>query len=122
MGAGWPGVMLHEAVGHGLEGDFNRKGTSLFSGRMGAQVASKGVSVVDDGTIENRRGSITIDDEGTASRRNVLIEDGILVGYMQDRPKRKADGGRAHRQWTPRIIRPRPDATHDQHLYDEWRT
>ena len=84
--------MLHEAVGHGLEGDFNRKGTSLFSGRMGAQVASKGVSVVDDGTIENRRGSITIDDEGTASRRNVLIEDGILVGYMQDRQNARLMG------------------------------
>ena len=92
LGAGWPGVMLHEAVGHGLEGDFNRKGTSLFSGRMGEQVASKGVSVVDDGTIENRRGSITIDDEGTASRRNVLIEDGILVGYMQDRQNARLMG------------------------------
>ena len=84
LGSGWPGVMLHEAVGHGLEGDFNRKGTSAFSGRVGEQVASKGVTVVDDGTIEDRRGSITIDDEGTQSRRNVLIEDGVLCGYMQD--------------------------------------
>ena len=85
VGAGWPGVLLHEAVGHGLEGDFNRKETSTFSGRMGEQVAAKGVTVVDDGTLENRRGSLTIDDEGTPTQRNVLIEDGILVGYMQDR-------------------------------------
>jgi TldD protein len=85
LGAGWPGVMLHEAVGHGLEGDFNRKGTSVFSGRIGEQVAAKGVTVVDDGTMIDRRGSITIDDEGTSSSRNVLIEDGILKGYMQDR-------------------------------------
>jgi TldD protein len=77
--------MLHEAVGHGLEGDFNRKGTSTFSGRVGQQVAAKGVTVVDDGTIQDLRGSISIDDEGTASARNVLIEDGILVGYIQDR-------------------------------------
>ena len=85
LGSGWPGVMLHEAVGHGLEGDFNRKGTSVFSGRVGQQVASKGVTVIDDGTLSDRRGSITIDDEGTKSGRNVLIEDGILKGYMQDR-------------------------------------
>lgn len=85
LGPGWPGVLLHEAVGHGLEGDFNRKKTSTFSGRMGEMVAAHGVTVVDDGTIENRRGSITIDDEGTPSQRNVLIEDGKLVGYMQDR-------------------------------------
>ena len=85
LGNGWPGVMLHEAVGHGLEGDFNRKGTSAFAKLMGEQVAAKGVTVVDDGTIENRRGSISIDDEGEASGFNVLIEDGKLVGYMQDR-------------------------------------
>ena len=82
---GWPGVMLHEAVGHGLEGDFNRKKTSAFAGLMGQQVAAKGVTVVDDGTMPERRGSITVDDEGTPSARNVLIEDGKLVGYMQDR-------------------------------------
>ena len=92
LGSGWPGVMLHEAVGHGLEGDFNRKGTSAFSGRVGEQVASKGVTVVDDGTIQDRRGSITIDDEGTQSRRNVLIEDGILRGYMQDRQNARLMG------------------------------
>jgi TldD protein len=85
LGSGWPGILLHEAIGHGLEGDFNRKGTSAFTGMIGKQVASKGVTVVDDGTIPDRRGSITIDDEGTPSQRNVLIEDGILTGYLQDR-------------------------------------
>ena len=85
LGAGWPGVMLHEAVGHGLEGDFNRKKTSAFAGLMGRQVAAKGVTVVDDGTIASRRGSLSIDDEGTPTNRTVLIEDGVLVGYMQDR-------------------------------------
>ena len=85
LGPGWPGVMLHEAIGHGLEGDFNRKKTSAFAGLMGQQVAARGVTVVDDGTIENRRGSLTIDDEGTPSNCTTLIEDGILVGYMQDR-------------------------------------
>jgi len=85
LASGWPGVMLHEAVGHGLEGDFNRKKTSAFAGLLGEQVAAKGVNVVDDGTIANRRGSLTIDDEGTPSGRNLLIEDGKLVSYMQDR-------------------------------------
>jgi len=85
LGPGWPGVMLHEAVGHGLEGDFNRKKTSAFAGLMGERVAAKGVTVVDDGAIEGRRGSLTIDDEGTPTQRTVLIEDGILVNYMQDR-------------------------------------
>src|SRR5690242_13346198 len=85
LGSGWPGVMLHEAVGHGLEGDFNRKKTSAFAGLMGKQVAAKGVTVVDDGTMASRRGSLSIDDEGTPTGRTVLIEDGILVGYMQDR-------------------------------------
>jgi TldD protein len=85
LGPGWPGVMLHEAVGHGLEGDFNRKKTSAFAGLMGQQVAAKGVTIVDDGTIALRRGSLSIDDEGTLTSRTVLIEDGILVGYMQDR-------------------------------------
>ncbi len=85
LGPGWPGVLLHEAIGHGLEGDFNRKGTSAFSGRLGERVAAPGVTVVDDGTIENRRGSLSIDDEGTPTSETVLIEDGILKGYMQDR-------------------------------------
>jgi TldD protein len=85
LAPGWPGIMLHEAVGHGLEGDFNRKKTSAFAGLMGQRVASKGVTVVDDGTLAQRRGSLSIDDEGTPTGRTVLIEDGILVGYMQDR-------------------------------------
>ena len=85
LGPGWPGILLHEAIGHGLEGDFNRKKTSAFSGLIGQQVAAKGVTVVDDGTMPDRRGSITIDDEGTPSQRTTLIEDGILVGYLQDR-------------------------------------
>jgi TldD protein len=84
LGPGWPGVLLHEAVGHGLEGDFNRKGSSTFSGRIGQRVAAKGVTVLDDGTIPDRRGSLNVDDEGHASQRNVLIEDGILKGYIQD--------------------------------------
>ena len=84
LGSGWPGILLHEAIGHGLEGDFNRKGSSAFAGRIGQQVAAKGVTVVDDGTLANRRGSLTIDDEGNPTQRTVLIEDGILKGYLQD--------------------------------------
>ncbi|MFP5075905.1 metalloprotease TldD [Rhizobium sp. YIM 134829] len=95
LSSGWPGVMLHEAVGHGLEGDFNRKKTSAFAGLIGEQVAAKGVTVVDDGTIGERRGSLTIDDEGTPSAYNVLIEDGKLVGYMQDRQNARLMGMRA---------------------------
>jgi TldD protein len=85
LGSGWTGILLHEAVGHGLEGDFNRKKTSAFAGRLGERVAAKGVTVIDDGTIAGRRGSLTVDDEGTPTSRTVLIEDGILKGYMQDR-------------------------------------
>ena len=85
LGPGWPGILLHEAVGHGLEGDFNRKGTSAFSGKVGKPVASPLVTIVDDGTIENRRGSLAVDDEGTPGARNVLVEDGVLCGYMQDK-------------------------------------
>ncbi len=84
LGPGWPGILLHEAIGHGLEGDFNRKGSSAFAGRIGKRVAAKGVTVLDDGTISDRRGSLNVDDEGNASQRNVLIEDGILRGYIQD--------------------------------------
>ncbi|MGH8687476.1 MAG: metalloprotease TldD, partial [Burkholderiales bacterium] len=84
LGPGWPGILLHEAVGHGLEGDFNRKGSSAFAGRMGERVASPGVTVIDDGTIANRRGSLTVDDEGNPTRRTVLIEDGVLCGLLQD--------------------------------------
>jgi len=92
LGPGWPGILLHEAVGHGLEGDFNRKKTSAFAGLMGQQVAAKGVTVLDDGTIPDRRGSITVDDEGTPSAKNVLIDDGVLVGFMQDRQNARLMG------------------------------
>jgi len=92
LGPGWPGILLHEAIGHGLEGDFNRKGTSVFSDKMGKRVAARGITVVDDGTILERRGSITIDDEGTASNRTVLIEDGILTGYLMDRQNARLMG------------------------------
>ena len=85
LGPGWPAILLHEAIGHGLEGDFNRKKTSAFSELMGERVAAPGVTVVDDGTLNDRRGSVTIDDEGTPAQRTILIEDGILTGYMQDR-------------------------------------
>uniref|UniRef100_UPI003B51B0AD metalloprotease TldD n=1 Tax=Roseovarius indicus TaxID=540747 RepID=UPI003B51B0AD len=92
LGPGWPGILLHEAIGHGLEGDFNRKGSSAFAGLMGQRIAAPGVTVLDDGTIPDRRGSLTVDDEGTPSRRNVLIEDGILVGFMQDRQNARLMG------------------------------
>lgn len=92
LGPGWPGILLHEAIGHGLEGDFNRKGTSAFAGLMGQQIASRGVTVLDDGTLPDRRGSITVDDEGTPSEKTTLIEDGILIGYMQDRQNARLMG------------------------------
>ena len=92
LGPGWPGILLHEAIGHGLEGDFNRKKSSAFAGLMGQRIAAPGITVLDDGTIPDRRGSITIDDEGTPSGKNVLIEDGILVGYMQDRQNARLMG------------------------------
>ena len=92
LGPGWPGILLHEAVGHGLEGDFNRKKTSAFAGLLGKRVAAPGVTVLDDGTLPDRRGSITVDDEGTPSRKNVLIDDGILVGFMQDRQNARLMG------------------------------
>jgi len=95
LGPGWPGILLHEAIGHGLEGDFNRKGSSAFAGLMGQRIAAPGVTVVDDGTLPDRRGSISVDDEGTPSRRNTLIEDGVLVGYMQDRQNARLMGTQA---------------------------
>ncbi|CAN5705367.1 metalloprotease TldD [soil metagenome] len=95
LGAGWNGILLHEAVGHGLEGDFNRKGTSAFAGRIGEQVAARGVTVFDDGSLPGRRGSLTVDDEGTPTERTVLIEDGILVGYMHDRMSARLMGMKA---------------------------
>ena len=111
LGPGWPGILLHEAIGHGLEGDFNRKGSSAFAGLMGQQIASKGVTVLDDGTLPDRRGSISVDDEGTPSRRNVLIEDGVLVGYMQDRQNARLMGveatGNGRRQSHAHVPMPR---------------
>ena len=95
LGPGWPGVLLHEAVGHGLEGDFNRKGVSAFAGRVGQRVAAPGCTVVDDGTLPGRRGSLTVDDEGTASQHTVLIEDGILRGYMLDRMNARLMGAQS---------------------------
>ncbi|NSX55989.1 metalloprotease TldD [Parasulfitobacter algicola] len=116
LGAGWPGILLHEAVGHGLEGDFNRKGTSAFAGLMGQRVASKGVTVLDDGTIPDRRGSLTIDDEGTPSGKNVLIDDGILVGFMQDRQNARLMGvdatGNGRRESYAHIPMPRMTNTY----------
>jgi TldD protein len=116
LGPGWPGVMLHEAVGHGLEGDFNRKKTSAFAGLMGQQVAAKGVTVVDDGTMMGRRGSLSIDDEGTPTNRTVLIEDGILVGYMQDRQNARLMGmkptGNGRRQSYGHVPMPRMTNTY----------
>ncbi|MCX5512391.1 metalloprotease TldD [Kaistia algarum] len=111
LGPGWPGVMLHEAVGHGLEGDFNRRGESAFSGLMGQQVAAKGVTVVDDGQIAGRRGSLSFDDEGTPTQATTLIEDGILVGYMQDRQNARLMGmqptGNGRRQSYAHVPMPR---------------
>jgi TldD protein len=111
LGAGWPGILLHEAIGHGLEGDFNRKGSSAFTELMGKRIAAPGVTVVDDGTIPNRRGSLSVDDEGTPTNRTTLIEDGILVGYMQDRQNARLMGvaptGNGRRQSYAHIPMPR---------------
>ncbi len=116
LGPGWPGVLLHEAIGHGLEGDFNRKKTSVFTSLLGSRVAAPGVTVVDDGAIENRRGSLTIDDEGTPTQRTVLIEDGVLVGYMQDRLNGRLMGtgstGNGRRQGFAHKPMPRMTNTH----------
>ncbi len=116
LGPGWPGILLHEAIGHGLEGDFNRKQTSAFAGLMGQQIAAKGVTVLDDGTMPNRRGSISVDDEGTPSQKNVLIEDGVLVGYMQDRQNARLMGvaptGNGRRESFAHIPMPRMTNTY----------
>ena len=126
LGSGWPGILLHEAVGHGLEGDFNRKGVSTFSGRIGDQVASKLCTIVDDGTLVNRRGSLAIDDEGIPGQYNVLIEDGILKGYMQDRMNSKLMGvpttGNGRRESYAHIPMPRMTNTYmlaGPHDHDE---
>ena len=116
LGPGWPGVLLHEAVGHGLEGDFNRKGLSAFSGRLGQQVAAPGVTVVDDGTLADRRGSLTIDDEGTPSQCTTLIDNGVLVNYMQDKLNAKLMGmkstGNCRRESYAHIPMPRMTNTY----------
>ncbi|MCG9080055.1 metallopeptidase TldD-related protein, partial [Laribacter hongkongensis] len=116
LGSGWPGVLLHEAIGHGLEGDFNRKGTSAFAGRLGERVAAPGVTVVDDGTLANRRGSLNIDDEGTPTSCTTLIEDGILKGYMQDSLNARLTGtaptGNARRESYAHIPMPRMTNTY----------
>ena len=116
LGPGWPGILLHEAIGHGLEGDFNRKGSSAFAGLMGTQIAAKGVTVLDDGTIPDRRGSISVDDEGTPSAKNVLIEDGVLKGYMQDRQNARLMGvdptGNGRRESFAHIPMPRMTNTY----------
>jgi TldD protein len=116
LGPGWPGILLHEAIGHGLEGDFNRKGSSAFSGRIGQRVAARGVTVLDDGTIPDRRGSLNVDDEGNTSQRNVLIEDGILKGYIQDslnaRLMKSAPTGNGRRESYAHIPMPRMTNTY----------
>ena len=120
LGPGWPGILLHEAIGHGLEGDFNRKGTSAFSGRIGEKVASPQCTVVDDATIANRRGSMTMDDEGEPGQRTVLIENGHLREYMQDQMNGASYEHAAHREWSAGILCPLADAADDQHLYAGW--
>ncbi len=116
LGHGWPGVLLHEAVGHGLEGDFNRKGTSTYAGRLGQQVAAKGVTIVDDGTLEGRRGSLNIDDEGQPTQCTPLIEDGVLVGYMQDSLNARLMGmaptGNGRRESFAHLVMPRMTNTY----------
>ncbi len=126
LGPGWPGILLHEAIGHGLEGDFNRKGSSAFSGRIGERVAAKGVTVLDDGTIADRRGSLNVDDEGNPTQRNVLIEDGILKGYIQDslnaRLMKTAPTGNGRRESYAHVPMPRMTNTYmlgGQHVPDE---
>ena len=116
LGSGWPGVLLHEAVGHGLEGDFNRKGTSTYAGRMGQRVAAPGVTIVDDGTLDGRRGSLNIDDEGTPTRCTTLIEDGVLTGYMQDTLNARLMGvaptGNGRRESFAHLVMPRMTNTY----------
>ncbi len=117
LGPGWPGVLLHEAVGHGLEADFNRKKVSAFSGRIGQQVASPLCTVIDDGTIQNRRGSLNVDDEGATTQENVLIEKGVLRGYLFDKIIQPPAAVAYHRQRPPRKLSAHSNAAHDQHLH-----
>ena len=117
LGPGWPGILLHEAVGHGLEADFNRKKTSAFAGLIGQPVASSKVSVVDNGTMTGRRGSLNVDDEGSPTQETVLIENGILKGYLTDKLSSRLDGRGKHRFRTARKLPVHPHAAHDQHLH-----
>ena len=117
LGPGWPGVLLHEAVGHGLEGDFNRKGASAFSNRVGEQVASELCTVVDDGTLDGRRGSLTIDDEGTQTQATVLIENGVLRGLHAGQAECPADGRALHGEWPSPVLCACTDAADDQYLH-----
>ena len=117
LGPGWPGILLHEAIGHGLEGDFNRKGTSAFADRIGEQVAAPECTVVDDGTLSRRRGSLNIDDEGTPTQCTTLIENGVLQGLHAGPAERAPDGRAAHRQRPARVLRAPDAAAHDQHLH-----
>ena len=117
LGPGWPGILLHEAVGHGLEGDFNRKGTSAFAGRIGQRVASPGVTVVDDGTLPGRRGSLNVDDEGTPTQRTRADRGRHPARLPAGPPERAADGHGAHRQRPARELRAPAHAAHDQHLH-----
>ncbi len=116
LGPGWPGVLLHEAIGHGLEGDFNRKGSSAFAGKLGKKVAAKGVTIVDDGTMPGRRGSLNVDDEGNPTQRNVLIENGVLCGYMQDSLNARLMGvpvtGNGRRESFAHVVMPRMTSTY----------
>ncbi len=117
LGSGWPGILLHEAIGHGLEGDFNRKGTSAFSGRIGERVATEQCTVVDDGTLTGRRGSLNVDDEGTPTQCTTLIEKGVLKGYMQDKMNARLMKSALDRQRPARVVRARADAAYDEHLH-----
>ena len=121
LGPGWPGILLHEAIGHGLEGDFNRKGTSAFTGLIGKRIAAPGVTVLDDGTLPDRRGSISVDDEGTPSQPTTLIEDGILSGYMQDRQNARLMGCRFNRKRSEGVLRACSHAADDEHVHVKWR-
>ena len=117
LGPGWPGVLLHEAIGHGLEGDFNRKGTSAFSNRIGQRVAAPGCTVVDDGALPTRRGSLNIDDEGTPTQCTTLIEDGVLLRLHAGSTQCASDGHALDRQRAARVVRACDHAAHDQHLH-----
>jgi TldD protein len=117
LGPGWPGILLHEAIGHGLEGDFNRKGTSAFAGRIGEKVASELCTIVDDGTLSRRRGSLNIDDEGTPTQCTTLIENGVLKGYLQDKMNARLTGTASTGNGRRESVRAHHAAAHDQYLH-----